>query len=89
MYLVEKILYNSGVLNETSNVASYKGKVRTAVLRAIDSKRDLQESLKLLSERFGVLITTEYQKNPKKGYFYVDLEVLKIGDKESFVEYIG
>lgn len=89
MNLTERILYNSGVISEESNVASIKKKVRTAVLRAINSKRDLKESLKLLSDRFGVLITTEYQKNPKKGYFYVDMEVLNVGDNESFVEYIG
>lgn len=93
MEILESILHNSGVINEASKTADFKKKVRTSVLRVIATGKntgaDLEENLKKLSDRFGVLITTEYKKNPEKGYFFVDKQILDLGDEESFVEYIS
>jgi hypothetical protein len=87
--LRESILEYSGiVLNEGSKMAEQKEKIRKAVLRIVASKSPMEESLKKLSKRMGIVISSEELDDDNiKGYFYVDLKALKKGDEESFVSF--
>lgn len=87
--LRESILEYSGIiLNEGSKMASQKERIRRAVLRIVASKSPMEDSLKKLSERMGVVISSkELDDDNVKGYFFVDLKALKKGNENSFVSF--